>query len=720
MDWNQVDISNIESLNFEESFSLAKYILQKDVVTEEIANKIIIKVLDIWENVDDSTKDLWIDLIESAGFYPYLLRIIEAKNQLDTTSEIRSAYHSSKKLENITFHKEQKILANLIAEEKNLIVSAPTSFGKSLLIQEIISLNKYKNILIIQPTLALINETRVSLRKFINNYNIIVNTSQEMESKNIFILTAERVLEYEGLPEIDYCILDEFYKLSSFRDDERSDVLNIALRKVLKSDPIFYFIGPNIDNIPEGFKERYNAIFFKTQYSLVNTEIVEVDLEYQTTGVRRQAKEKEQKLFELLYTQRHEQSIVYVSSPQRAYNLAVKYYDYLNENGLVKEEQCLPVSEWIQENLSEDWGFNNLIKNYIGVHSGIIPKHLVHSMIEYFNEGKLDVLFCTSTIIEGVNTSAKNVFIFDNKKGPNPLDFFDFSNIKGRAGRMLKHYTGKVYIFNSVPQREDINLDIPYHDQKYINDEILVNLDRNEVHTSHLERYDELHDYDEELLKVIKKNAVSVAGQKEIIKKLRQKLKSNPELIMWDKFPNKYQLNFLISLSWNYLLKPTETTRPMTINKLPVTIRKHISNSLYVLIMDEQKYLKQQNPKWTEKRVIDTAIENVFREKRHWISYKVPKWLNVVNSLQKVLCKNEGLATSGDYSFFASYLENEGVEERFSLLIDMGIPSSVINKIDHLIPDDLKGQELIYFVKNLKRDDVSSLMAYEIDKIGQL
>lgn len=50
----------------------------------------------------------------------------------------------------------------------------------------------------------------------------------------------------------------------------------------------------------------------------------------------------------------------------------------------------------------------------------------------------------------------------------------------------------------------------------------------------------------------------------------------------------------------------------------------------------------------------------------------------------------------------------------------MGIPSSVINKIDHLIPDDLKGQELIYFIKNLKRDDVSSLMAYEIDKIGQL
>ncbi|KXI67673.1 DEAD/DEAH box helicase [Bacillus cereus] len=720
MEWNQVDISNIESLNFEESFSLAKYVSQQHLITEENANKIIIKVLDIWENVDDSTKELWTDLIESAGFYPYLLRIIESSNQLDTTSEIRSSYHSSNKLEDITFHKEQKILANLIAEEKNLIVSAPTSFGKSLLIQEIISLNKYENILIIQPTLALINETRISLRKFNENYNIIVNTSQEMGPRNIFILTAERVLEYEGLPDINYCILDEFYKLSSFRDDERSDVLNIALRKVLKSNPIFYFIGPNIDHIPEGFKERYNAIFFKTQYSLVNTEIIKVDLEYQTIGVRKQEKEREQKLFELLYTQRHEQSIVYVSSPQRAYNLAIRYYSYLNENGLITEEQCLPVSEWIQENLSEEWGFNNLIKNYIGVHSGIIPKHLVHSMIEYFNDGKLNVLFCTSTIIEGVNTSAKNVFIFDNKKGPNTLDFFDFSNIKGRAGRMLKHYTGKVYIFDNIPQREAIDLDIPYHDQKFINDEILVNLDRDEVHSSHIERYDELHNYNEELLKVIKKNAVSVEGQKEIIKKLKQVLEYNPRLIIWDNFPDKHQLNFVISLAWNHLLKPTETTRPMTIKKLPVTIRKHISNTLHTLIMEEQSYLKREHPKWTEERVIDTAIENVFREKRHWISYKVPKWLNVVNSLQKVLCENEGLATSGDYSFFASYLENEGVEERFSLLIDMGIPSSVINKIDHLIPEDLKGQELIYFVKNLKKDDISSLMAYEIDKIGQL
>lgn len=719
MDWNGVDIKKLKKLDFEQSFSLAKYVTQNYFTNMNYANEIIIKVLDIWSYVDNNTKELWADLIESAGFYPYLIKVINNSNELDTTSEIRSAYHLSNNLEKIIFHKEQKILADLITMEKNLIVSAPTSFGKSLLIQEIISLNKYKNILIIQPTLALINETRVNLRKFSDEYNIVVNTSQEVKLKNIFILTAERVLEHESLPHIDYCILDEFYKLSSSRDDERSDVLNIALRKVLQVNPIFYFIGPNIDKIPTGFSERYNAIFFKTNYSLVNTEIIKIEIKYQTKGKRRQEEEKEKMLFKVLNNQKEEQSIVYVSSPQRAYNLAMKYYIYLNEIGS-EDKIDLPVSEWIEENLNKSWGFNNLIKYRIGVHSGIIPKHLVHSMIDYFNDGELNVIFCTSTIIEGVNTSAKNVFVFDNKKGPNELDFFDFSNIKGRAGRMLKHYTGKVYIFDDIPQKEDVNLDIPYHDQKYINDEVLVNLDKDEVHKVHAERYNELNNYDEDILRVIKKNAVSVIGQKEIIKILSRNLDENPHLITWEKIPNKEQLEFVISLGWNYLLKPTETKAPMTLRKLPVTIRKHANLSTRQLIEEEERYLKEKNPKWQIDRITDTAIANVFREKRHWVTYKVPKWLNVVNLLQKALCDKKGITNSGDYSYFASYLENEGVEDKFSLLIDMGIPSSLIKKIEYLIPKNIEGQELVNFIKNIDKSRILSLIQYELDKIEQL
>jgi late competence protein required for DNA uptake (superfamily II DNA/RNA helicase) len=719
MEWSHGSLLGMDFLDFDQSFALAKYVSQLRDENQNKANEIIINILEIWDKVESSSKEIWIDLIESAGFYPYLLKIIDKKSKLDTTSEIRSAIHSSNNLEGITFHKEQKYLWDLISQGKNLIVSAPTSFGKSLLIQEIIASSKYKNVLIIQPTLALINETRIKLKAFSDEYNLIVNTSQSLGEKNIFILTAERVLEYENLPEIDYCILDEFYKLSSLRDDERSDVLNIALKKVLNFNPTFYFIGPNIDFIPDEFEEKYNAIFYKTQYSLVNSEIVQVEIDYQSKGKNGKAKEKEEKLFELLYDNQ-EQSIVYVSSPNRAYKLANRYYEYLKGKQPLKNPQQLPINEWIEENINSSWGFNTLIKNKIGVHSGIIPKHLVHSMIEYFNDGKIDILFCTSTIIEGVNTSAKNVFIFDNYKGRNQLDFFDFSNIKGRAGRLLQHYTGKVYVFNNPPEKELIELDIPFHDQKIINDEILINIERKDVKPKHIKRYDELTNFDEDYLKIIKKNAVSVEGQKEIIRLLEKQILINPKYIFWTNVPKFYQLEYVLKLAWENLLKPTETTSPMTLRKLPVSVFKHLYNDVNELIKEEIKYLQSRHPNWKSQRYMDTAIENVFREKRHWISYKVPKWLNVVDSLQKLVCKKNGLNYSGDYLPFASVLENEGVEEKYSLLIDMGLPASTINKIKNIIPDNLKDQELIHFIKTINPNNIPSILEYEMEKIRQL
>lgn len=71
-------------------------------------------------------------------------------------------------------------------------------------------------------------------------------------------------------------------------------------------------------------------------------------------------------------------------------------------------------------------------------------------------------LFCTSTIIEGVNTSAKNIIYFDAKKGSNIVDYFDYSNINGRAGRMMVHYIGKIYNFNPPPEKSNIIIDIHF------------------------------------------------------------------------------------------------------------------------------------------------------------------------------------------------------------------------------------------------------------------
>ena len=178
----------------------------------------------------------------------------------------------------------------------------------------------------------------------------------------------------------------------------------------------------------------------------------------------------------------------------------------------------LPLVAWIEENVSKRWGLVNELKNEIAIHDGSLQKHIGAAIIDYFNDGKLKYIFCTSTIIEGVNTSAKNVVIFDEKKGTNELDFFDYSNIKGRSGRMMEHYVGKVYNFINIPKEEKIVVDIPFYEQNknLITDEILVNIPEKDVKPQVRERYDKIYEISSELLDIIKKNGTSVNGQMSI------------------------------------------------------------------------------------------------------------------------------------------------------------------------------------------------------------
>ena len=75
------------------------------------------------------------------------------------------------------------------------------------------------------------------------------------------------------MPEIELLILDEFYKLSNKRGDNRNNILNIAFVRLMKNPNCrFYMLGPNIDSVPFGFVEKYNAVFYKTDFSMVLTE----------------------------------------------------------------------------------------------------------------------------------------------------------------------------------------------------------------------------------------------------------------------------------------------------------------------------------------------------------------------------------------------------------------------------------------------------------------
>ncbi len=732
MDIEELDNASLidESTSFAYATICSKNLRNPSMENE--ARRIIIHILNNWEKVAKSTYELWSDLIECAGFYPYLEK--EEKNLVfnNTAGKIRKEFHRSNFLGEIYFHEKQKQLNDILSKEyKNVIVSAPTSFGKSLLIQEIVASNRYHNIVIIQPTLALIDETRKKLRRFENNYKIIVRTSQEpsMQKGNLFLLTAERIMEYPNFPKIDFFILDEFYKLSAKRDEERSDVLNNAFNYMINNhDCRFYLLGPNIKDISKGFAEKYNARFINTEYSLVDNQNVDI---YKEFGDRKPKKsEKKATLFNLLLSLKNEQTIIYCSSPQKVRNLAREFCNFLEKNGQKASNAELPIIEWLRLNVGEKWSLIDCLNHGIGIHDGCLQKHITTSVINYFNNNppQLRYLFCTTTIIEGVNTSAKNVVYFDRTKGKGkPIDFFDYSNIKGRSGRMMVHYVGKIFNFNIPPERKDVFVDIPFFDQRDISDEILANIKDTDIKYPNTIQYQNLKSIPKEEIELFKKNGVSIKGQQNILNVLRKDFNEKyKEHIFWKGFPSYEQLGYLLTLAWNNLLKPSETTKPMTLKQLIFLTHQYSwEKNISKLIDDRYVFLKGLKEKGvegfntkTDSELFDDAVRFALWTLRHWFHYKIPKWLNVMNNLQAFVCA-ENNQPAGSYTFLSTQIENDFVRENLSILIEYGVPKSAVDKLSIYLSDKLSEDAIFDEIRRKQLLDRADLIEYEKQKLRE-
>lgn len=718
-----------EKLTFDESFQLAALTSKRLRLPEREnwARNSIIHVLENWNNISPETYPIWTDLIESAGFYPYLEK---EKNKLilsSTDSIIRKEFFKSDNIPNVYFHEEQIILWKILNSDKNLIVSAPTSFGKSLLIEELVASKYYKNLVIIQPTLALLDETRRKLQKYKDSYKIIVRTSQEpaTDRGNLFLLTAERVMEYKRFPDVDFLILDEFYKLSANRDDERSDTLNNAFYYLVnKYGCRFYLLGPNIDGISNGFAEKYNAIFYKTDYSMVYNRTIDYYSKYKGEfGTRGEKKKfKEEILFELLLELKDEQTIIYCSSPKKARYLASSFLSYLIGKSVSQRKDNLPLIEWIKNFVIDTWCILDFLNYEIGVHDGALQKHISTTIINYFNDQKLKYLFCTSTIIEGVNTSAKNVIFFDSTKGHDkPIDFFDYRNIKGRSGRMMVHFIGNIYDFNERPKKENIIVDIPFFEQNPVCDEVLININEPDVRDKESEQYKKLSNYTKEERSLFRHNGVNILGQKKILDFLDSNFDNIYEYINWTFYPKYSQLEFCINLAWDNLIKPGETTRPMSPKKLVKVTNDYSRNqSINHLIQSNYKYFKTLDSfeNIPDNEVLDEAIRDAFQILKHWFQYKVPKWLLVLDNIQRFVCAKHN-KRSGSYLHYASIIENDFIRENLAILTEYGVPKTAIDKLSGYIAPDLNEDLVLDEIRKKNLLEKIDFLEYERIKISE-
>lgn len=711
-------LSNTAEIDFNTSFSLAQACskLLRDPLTENTGREIVIRIKDCLDKVDNRTHSIWNDLCESAGLYPYLETAL-----LKGSSFIRHEFHSSKYLLDIYFHEEQNKVSLELQSKNSVILSAPTSFGKSLLIEDIIASKLYDNIVVVQPTLALLDETRKKLLYYYDDYKIIVSTRQLPSGtlRNVFLFTPERVVEYENFPNIDFFVIDEFYKLSLDRKDDRGVILNHALNKLLRFTNLFYFLGPNVASVPAEFHDTFRFKWIDTNFSTVA-----VDEYPMTLTSPRDKTLNELQLFKLL-SSFDEPTMIYCRSQQRTMELSEGFLQHLEDNNQTNNHSTSDnddIAEWIGINIHDRWILKSALQNSLAFHHGSLPRHLGSSIIDSFNNGRLQYLFCTSTIIEGVNTAAKNVVIFDKMKGRKRLDYFDYRNIAGRSGRMAQHFIGRVYNFHTQPDEEGVDVDIPLITQENAPLELLIQIEKSQLKESSVKRLTEFDNLDTELQSAIKKNSgLPVQGQIDLVNEIEQNMPTLHSLLHWSgPSPSYDQLRAALDLAWRHLKSGAGTEHNISsadqLTYLALTYA-HVQ-SISALINEDLKSQFWANREPDFDKRVNRVVFRMLDISRHWFDFKLPKLLSAISTLQDYVFFKHGYS-QGDYSFFANILERGNFPPNVAMLLDYNVPPSAVVKISRHVDPEANPEDVLVMLAQSELEEFG-LIPYEINKINAI
>ena len=596
-------------------------------------------------------------LIRETGLYPYM----QTEN---TDWEDRYIYEAFKVptsgRELNTLHREQSLLLKKLLDGNDIAVSAPTSFGKSFVIDAFISIKKPRNIVIIVPTVALTDETRRRLyKKFANEYKIITTTEVKLGEKNIFIFPQERAINYVNkIDDLDILIVDEFYKASSNFDRERAPTLLRAILKLGKKAKQKYFLAPNISKLKDNqFTKDFEFLELK-----FNTVFLQKHDVYKY--IQKDENVKSEELIKIL-SSKETKSLIYAGT----YSNITKVGNLLIERHKALDKKLLnDFSEWLGEHYEINWDLTNLVKRGTGIHNGQLHRSLSQIQVKLFEEPDgLNNIVSTSSIIEGVNTSAENVIIWMNKNGRPRLDYFTYKNIIGRGGRMFKHFVGKIYILDAPPENEVIQLEIPFPD------EILGDLDEEQFNEELTpEQVSKIISYREDMYELLgvetynklQKENIFQSSDSDLIMSIATGMKINPNEWSGLGYLNSPDVN-----DWDRLLYKIINIRP---GGWDTSYKKFVG---FIKILS-QNWTKSIPELLIDLDTYDIGIDDFFKLERN-ATYKFASLLNDVNLLQKEILIDKNY----DISFFISSISHAFLPKVVYQLEEFGLPRMLSKKI---------------------------------------
>lgn len=678
-----------------------------------------------------------------------------SKNNFDDIkNQAIHRYYNSKVYPEALIDRRQKEIIDSFntLDIKRLIVSAPTSFGKTFILREILFANRerYKNILLVFPTVALLNENSIVINKLIKdfhlNYTVINNVYSKIEisNHNIYILTPERTLkllaDYEKL-NIDFFFFDEVYKIDEdFNRDEdnsksensnaeyldekniknRAKAFRIALYILSKKVKEYYIVGPYLDfkNVKNGFSKYLaaNKITVK-QIEFEPTLKIEVDaskkrgtefdpikgnttIDFDYDGPI-STKRKIKALLSYIDKNKLGQAIIYCATPSNSMTYAKEIILNLphNDNIIEKHRDFIDhlrrrygikhIVKGERINSSEYWSLIKILSAGFGVHHGKFPKYIQREILDMFNKGDIEYLFCTSTIIEGVNTNAKNVIILNNKLGSRKMTSFALKNIRGRAGRYYHHFVGRVFYTNEeqreIERQDDIKLNFSIYDEPpitkvdYDNSEINDLSIPNERTKASREKSFNKEKFPDSIF--IKNRLFARDTQEFYLQYLITNLITFLPLISQPgNIPYFVKNNFM-----SHILKSLAHVGIITDNEEKVywAISDTYSNKHF------EGLLKFQLDKVMNlEKDIDEAYRIVFTQIRNIIEYEIPRLLSLFESIFKQACILNGYEVDAfDMTSIIRFFEL-GVRTHLGIfLVEYGFPVEGIRDIENSIAE---------------------------------
>lgn len=644
----------------------------------DFARDLLIRLLEHRDDMAARDRHLLNSLVIHLGLYPYVPP--PDADQLPPGEAIALEYHRPPAFEgeDFIFHAMQQAVYQRLIAGESVVLSAPTSFGKSVIMDALVASRKWDQIAVVVPTLALVDETRRRLSRFADRYKVNTFPSQTVAERTLFVMTQERLLDVDPFPRVGLFIIDEFYKLDSESDAERASLLNVAWDKLLRTGAQYYLTGPNVSGLAEALPSELRDSLIVTDFRTVAVDQVEVPA----------AESSSERLLNVV-GELEGQTLVYCSSPKRVREVGQLLLGA--EVGATTAAGRL-AADWVAGNYDPEWIAGRCLRAGIGLHHARIPRALQHHTVRLFNTGALQYLICTSTLIEGVNTSAQNVIVLDNTLARKSLDYFTFSNIRGRAGRMFRHFVGRVFLFGVRPDQEPTTIDIPIASQSSrASIAMLLQIPTDELSDDARARVQPYLDQTTLDIDVLRANrGIDPDRQLALAEELQQDPARWSRVLSWSGFPQYDQLVTVAQLMLDHLV-PAQQKGRVTARSLAtrLSVVRRAQGSVPEMVDAQLPFSGDR----------DEAVEDVLFFNRNWMGHTFPRGLQAVERIQRDVFARYNLP-SGNYGAYARQVESLFLPAYFSTLEEFGLPVPVTLKLRRA---GLRGDTLDGLLLQLRR-----------------